>query len=79
MKYIVFVFLLISNISFAQSDKKIWKDIQEHISFLANDKLEGRRTGTKGEELAYTFIEQQFKKTSSHLPMVFQVTYSLSK
>lgn len=62
MKYIVFVFLMISNISFAQSDKKIWKDIQENISFLANDKLEGRRTGTKGEELAYTFIEQQFKK-----------------
>lgn len=30
--------------------------------FLADDKLEGRRTGTKGEELAYQYIGEQFQK-----------------
>ena len=51
--------------SYAQTysvDKKSKKRIRENVPYLASDKLEGRRTGTKGEKLAYEFISKQFKK-----------------
>lgn len=37
-------------------------NLKAHIEYLADDKLEGRRTGTKGEELAMNYIINQFKK-----------------
>ncbi|MEK7227125.1 MAG: M20/M25/M40 family metallo-hydrolase, partial [Bacteroidota bacterium] len=37
-------------------------NLKAHIEYLADDKLEGRRTGTKGEELAMNYIMNQFKK-----------------
>ena len=46
----------------SKPDKISLANIETHVSFLADDKLEGRRTGTKGEELAYQYIQQQFKK-----------------
>ena len=45
-----------------KADKLILTNLQTHIGYLADDKLEGRRTGTAGEKLAYTYIEKQFKK-----------------
>ena len=36
--------------------------LKETVGFLADDRLEGRRTGTPGEELAYRYISQQFNK-----------------
>ena len=64
MKYILAIFLLCSQFSFAQknskADKKIIKNLQSHINYLADDKLEGRRTGTAGEKLAYEYITAQF-------------------
>ena len=36
--------------------------MKKSVTFLANDKLEGRRTGTPGERLAYEYISKQFKK-----------------
>jgi aminopeptidase YwaD len=45
-----------------KSDKTSLQNIRTHIMFLADDKLEGRRTGAKGEELAYQYIVQQFEK-----------------
>lgn len=36
-------------------------NIKAHIQYLADDKLEGRRTGTPGEELAMRYISTQFK------------------
>ncbi len=62
MKPIYLLLLLVSQLSIAQSDKKILKDIKKSISFLADDKLEGRRTGMPGEKLAYEFIVEKFKK-----------------
>lgn len=66
MKYILLLLLLIGEQGFAQkiskADKKIIKALQAHIGFLADDKLEGRRTGTPGEKLAYEYIAEQFKK-----------------
>lgn len=35
--------------------------IKPHISYLADDKLQGREPGTKGEKLAIKYISQQFK------------------
>ncbi|HKC34441.1 MAG TPA: M20/M25/M40 family metallo-hydrolase [Chitinophagaceae bacterium] len=70
------VFLFISfflvQISFAQKKKssKLSKadnttvtNLQAHISYLANDKLEGRRAGTNGEKLAGEYISQKFQET----------------
>jgi aminopeptidase YwaD len=37
-------------------------NLKAHIQYLADDKLEGRRTGTTGEELAMRYIGDQFKK-----------------
>jgi aminopeptidase YwaD len=63
----IFLFF-ISLFSFAQKkNKKISKadlvvitNLQSHIGFLADDKLEGRRAGTKGEKLAGEYISNQF-------------------
>ena len=64
MKRFLWLFLLISSVSSAQklkkADKLILSGLQAHISFLADDKLEGRRTGTAGEKLAYEYISSQF-------------------
>jgi len=62
MKPIFLILLFATQFSFAQSDKKILKDIKKTVSFLADDKLEGRRTGMPGEKLAYKFIVENFKK-----------------
>ena len=68
----VFVFLsfFLVQISFGQKKKapKLSKadnatvtNLQAHISYLANDKLEGRRAGTNGEKLAGEYISQKFQ------------------
>lgn len=44
-----------------KTDTQTLENLQTHVSFLADDKLEGRRTGTKGEQLAVDYITQQFK------------------
>lgn len=36
--------------------------LRTHVGFLADDKLEGRRTGTAGEKLAAEYISQEFQK-----------------
>lgn len=43
-----------------QTDNNIIPNLQSHIGYLADDKLEGRRTGTKGEEMAVEYVRQQF-------------------
>jgi hypothetical protein len=44
-----------------QSSSLITENLKTHIQYLADDKLEGRRTGTKGEELAREYITEQFR------------------
>lgn len=67
MKYFFWLFLVSFQISHAQkikkADKVTFSNLQSHISFLADDKLQGRRTGTTGEKLAYEYIIDQFTKT----------------
>ena len=45
-----------------KGDKIILSGLEKHINYLADDKLEGRRTGTNGEKLAYEYIRNEFEK-----------------
>jgi hypothetical protein len=74
MKRIFWLLLLVSTIASAQKNKKaklkaqikadniVLTSLQTHIGFLADDKLEGRRTGTAGEKLAYEYISKKFEE-----------------
>ncbi|HEY5967516.1 MAG TPA: M20/M25/M40 family metallo-hydrolase [Chitinophagaceae bacterium] len=66
----VFLSFFLVQISFGQKKKspKLSKadnatvtNLQAHIGYLANDKLEGRRAGTEGEKLAGEYISQKFQ------------------
>ena len=67
MKHFFWLVLFVSTVGSAQkikkADKLILAGLQTHIVFLADDKLEGRRTGTAGEKSAYEYISTQFKAT----------------
>lgn len=45
-----------------KADRKILGNLQSHITYLASDKLEGRRTGTQGEQMAAAYIAAQMKQ-----------------
>ena len=45
-----------------ENNATVIASLKKNINFLADDKLEGRRTGTAGEKLAYKFIQTEFKK-----------------
>lgn len=64
MKYIfIFLFVFCFGNCFAQplaTDKEAIERIKENVNFLADDKLEGRRTGTAGEKLAANYISKKF-------------------
>ncbi len=45
-----------------KADKETMANLQAHVTYLADDKLEGRRTGSKGEQLAMEYIKSQFEK-----------------
>ncbi len=44
-----------------KEDKLLLSNLQAHVTYLASDALEGRRTGTKGEQLAAEYISAAFK------------------
>ncbi len=68
---IVFILILTTQFSYAQGKKNkskkinpdtlVINNLKTHIRFLADDKLEGRRTGTAGEQLAMEYISNQFQ------------------
>ena len=66
MKYIFYLLLFHFHFADAQklkkADKVILSNLEMHINYLSDDKLEGRRTGTNGERLAYEYISSEFKK-----------------
>ncbi|MGI8950945.1 MAG: M28 family peptidase [Chitinophagaceae bacterium] len=45
-----------------KADQITLNNLKAHIEYLADDKLEGRRTGTQGEVLAMQYISTQFQK-----------------
>lgn len=72
MKNFLLIIVLLPSLTFAQTrkqkkaqekaDKITLYNLQAHIQYLADDKLEGRRTGTAGELLAMQYISTQFQK-----------------
>lgn len=46
----------------SKADKAVMQQLKQHLSYLADDRLEGRRTGTEGERLAMQYIQQEFQK-----------------
>lgn len=73
MKKFLPVLLLIPVLSYSQSKKKkrlaeekanteLVNNLRTHIQYLADDKLEGRLTGTKGEDLAMQYIITQYSQ-----------------
>ena len=74
MKRIFWLLLLFSTITSGQKNKKaklkaqikadnmVLTSLKGHIGFLADDKLEGRRTGTAGEKLAYEYMSKKFEE-----------------
>jgi aminopeptidase YwaD len=61
------VFLLIVNPLFGQKARKehktIISNLERHVRYLSDDRLEGRRAGSEGERLASEYIAQQFKNS----------------
>ena len=57
--------LVVSTITWGQklkkADKEIIGNLRQHIGYLADDKLEGRRAGSPGEALAMEYIAAQFR------------------
>lgn len=72
MKNLLLIIIFIPSIIFSQTRKQrkaqakadtaTITNLRAHIKYLADDKLEGRRTGTAGELLAMQYIIEQFKK-----------------
>src|ERR1700729_1309236 len=72
-----FIFFIFSSSAFTQkikkADKVILANLETHIRFLADDKLEGRRAGTAGEKLASNYISTEFHNAG--LEMIEEKTW----
>ena len=73
MKRILLIVVLIPTLSYSQSKKKkrlaeekanaeLITSLNQHIQYLADDKLEGRLAGSRGEALAMQYIIEQYKQ-----------------
>ncbi|WP_299362899.1 M28 family peptidase [Winogradskyella sp.] len=62
MKKIVFLFLLVGLFSCKKEAEVLENKIKEDVAFLADDKLEGRQTGTDGEVKASKYIVERYKE-----------------
>ena len=64
-QFLLFLLITISTTAFGQklkkADKAIINDLKATVTYLASDELEGRRTGTAGEKLAYTYLTKQLE------------------
>lgn len=74
MKHWLLIALLVPSTVMAQSKRKkkqmlleeqkanavLVNNLKSHVQYLADDKLEGRRTGTKGEQLAMEYLVKQY-------------------
>lgn len=44
-----------------KSDEDVLVSLEQNLSYLADDRMEGRLTGSRGEKMAYDFITQYFQ------------------
>ena len=61
MKKLVFLFVLVVLSSCKNEPQVAENKIKEDVAFLADDKLEGRQTGTQGEILASEYLVKRFQ------------------
>ncbi len=57
----MFLLFLASVLSCKNESKVVDNKIKEDVAFLADDKLEGRQTGTRGETLAAKYLVERFR------------------
>ena len=73
MKKALIILVLIPTLSYSQSKKKkrlaeekanaqLVANLKTQIQYLADDKLEGRRAGSRGEDIAMQYIIEQYKE-----------------
>lgn len=67
MKKQLFSFLIILTFVFSASaqktkQSKVEKNLRKHVSYLASDQLEGRRTGEKGATYAAGYVSNMFQR-----------------
>lgn len=73
MKKLLFLLLMVPVLSWSQSKRKkrmaeekanalLVTNLKTHVNYLADDQLEGRLTGSKGEELAAQYIIKQYEQ-----------------
>ena len=62
MKKLVFLFVLVGLWTWKNEPKVAQNKIEEDVAFLADDKLEGRQTGTQGEAKASEYLISRFKE-----------------
>ena len=70
MKNIALLFLFLFSFAFHVSAQKTAisaAEIQEHINFLASDKLKGRQPGTPGDAAAAAYIRDQMSAAGLQL------------
>ena len=60
MKQIAIIVFFITLAS-CQKEQPMESKIKEDVTYLADDKLEGRKTGTEGEKMAAEYIANRFK------------------
>jgi hypothetical protein len=60
IRYLVLLFFSVFNLAFAQQNLK--EQLSAHVYYLSDDRLEGRATGSEGEQLALKYISNYFKE-----------------
>lgn len=58
---VLFFSIALSAQKLKKADKLVIANLEAHVRYLADDKLEGRRAGTAGEKLASEYISKQFQ------------------
>jgi aminopeptidase YwaD len=58
--FVLFIAIVAQAQKLKKEDRQLVSNLQKHIHFLADDKLEGRRTGTAGEATASLYLSNQF-------------------
>lgn len=61
MKKLLLLLVLAGFLSCKNDPRVPENKLKEDVAFLADDKLEGRQTGTKGEVLAAEYLITRFK------------------
>ncbi len=62
LSFLLFAITVTQAQKIKKEDKELVVNLQRHVQYLADDKLEGRRTGTAGEKLASEYISNEFQK-----------------